>query len=155
MKFVESLFSSISKVDLAVLALAAIVATLVNQVVMEATQQHEVVETGLTTVGPVLDVMTVNELVMGAAREAAAAVSGLQRTAHRGWDRAGTATNVEGLTGFVLGDLGPATIAGNPPRCLRGNVGAVFEVAVARKAGSHRIVNPRMNHHLVAVGGRT
>jgi hypothetical protein len=80
---------------------------------MEPAQQDEVVEARLATVGPVLYVMTVDKLVIGAAREAAATVPGLQCTPHGGWNGAGTTTDVERFARFVFFNFCLAAVALN------------------------------------------
>ena len=57
---------TIFKVGLTVIAALAVETTFVNEVMMIAAQQYEVVETGFTTIRPVLDVVTIAELVAGA-----------------------------------------------------------------------------------------
>lgn len=61
------------------------IAAFVHQPVMMAAELHEVVEARLATVGPVLDVVAVDVTRAGAAREAAAAVAGVQCAAHCRW----------------------------------------------------------------------
>jgi hypothetical protein len=73
----EALVSAILEPDFSVLAAFALEPTLVHKAVMVPAQQDEVVEAGFATIGPVFDVMTVDELRMGAAREATAAIAGL------------------------------------------------------------------------------
>ncbi len=87
-KLVQLPCSSVHEVDLAVLAPLAVEATFMNQMMMMSTEQHQVVQTGFTTVCPVNDVVPVDELVIGATRETATAVSCLQCPPHRWWNRA-------------------------------------------------------------------
>jgi hypothetical protein len=49
-------------------------------------EQHEVVEARFTAVCPVNNVVTIDKLVIGAAREAAATISRLQSTPHWWWN---------------------------------------------------------------------
>lgn len=67
--------SAVLEVDLTVATAFAVEATFVNETMMVTAKQDEVVETRFPTVGPVLDVVTVAELVARAAREAATAVA--------------------------------------------------------------------------------
>lgn len=50
-------------------------AAFVHQAVMMAAQQHEVVERGFAAVGPVLNMMGIDEAMSSAPRKAAAAVA--------------------------------------------------------------------------------
>jgi len=63
--------------DLPTIAAFAVETTLVHQPMMVPAEQHEVVEARFTAIRPVFDVMTVDELRVGTAREAATAVAGL------------------------------------------------------------------------------
>ena len=89
-------------------------------------EQCKVIETRLTAVCPVLDVVTIAELVVGTAREAATAISGLQCTSHSRRNRTRAASDVEWLTGLVFFDGRLAAIARNAFRCFRGNAGSVL-----------------------------
>ena len=84
----ETLRSPVFEPDLTVLILPTIESTLMNEVMVVPAQQYEVVEAGLTAIGPVFDVVAVAELVVGAPGKAATAVSRPQRTPDSGWNRA-------------------------------------------------------------------
>ena len=66
-----------------------------NQPVVAPAEQNEVVDPGLTTIGPVPDVVGINKLVAGTTRKATASVSSFQCTPYGGWNGAGFATDVE------------------------------------------------------------
>ena len=53
---------AVFKIDLAILVARAVEATLVNQAMMVAEQQYEVIEARFTTIRPVPDVVTVAKL---------------------------------------------------------------------------------------------
>jgi len=57
-----------------------------NQPVVMPAEQYEVVETGVTAIGPMLYVVSVNEMLVRTAREAAIPVSGLQSPSHWWWN---------------------------------------------------------------------
>ena len=68
------MLSLVVEIDLAVSRLLAGESTFVNKVMMVPAEQHEVVQTGFPAVGPVFDVMTIDETGVGTARKAATAV---------------------------------------------------------------------------------
>jgi hypothetical protein len=57
------------------LVLFATEAALVHESMMMATQQHEIIETRLSAITPVPDVVSVDEMPVGSARETASFVS--------------------------------------------------------------------------------
>ena len=77
LEFLQSLVPAVFKINLAVLAARAVEATLVNQAMMVAAQQYEVIEARFATIRPVLDMVTVAEFVTGAAWKPATTVPGL------------------------------------------------------------------------------
>jgi len=99
-----------------------------NQPVMEATQLHKVVETGVTTVRPVLYVVTINEMLMSTPREAAILVSRLQSTSHRGRNNPRFASNRQWFALFILNDPGDGAVTTDSPRRYRGNVGSILDM---------------------------
>jgi hypothetical protein len=139
----EALVSAILEPDFSVLAAFALEPTLVHQAVMVPAQQDEVVETGFTAIGPVFDVMTVDELRMDAARVATAAIAGLQGTACGRRYRAGPPTDGEGFAVCILVDDGSGAVAGDalgrPPQghLARGDVGGIVDVVVAAMGRSY------------------
>ena len=58
-------------------------AALVNEQVLKRTEGHEILKRVFTTVRRVLDVMAVQDASVGAARQAAAPVAGVERAANR------------------------------------------------------------------------
>ncbi|HEX9885234.1 MAG TPA: hypothetical protein VGA70_02050, partial [Longimicrobiales bacterium] len=69
-------------------------AVLVDSAVMEAAEQHEIVEPSGAAIGPVADVMGVGE-AEAAAWKGAATVPGFERAANGGRNRAGASADVE------------------------------------------------------------
>jgi len=91
-------------------------AALVDKAVVVTTQQHEVIEFGFAPVGPVDDVVSVDEALPGASREAAAAIAPAEPP-DNGWgDGAGAAADVEHIPRRVLGHDDEAGVAGETPR---------------------------------------
>jgi len=115
LELLEALLALIDEVDLAASTRAAIETTLVDEMVVKAAQQHEVVETGLTAVGPVPDVVAVAELVAGTAREAAAAVPGLQGAPHSRRNGPRAPPDVQRLAIGVFFNGAGAAVAANTP----------------------------------------
>ena len=71
----QRLSSLISENDLAVFGFLASEPAFVHEVMMASTQQHQIVETRLTAIGPVPDVMTIDEFMVRAARKTASLVA--------------------------------------------------------------------------------
>lgn len=65
--------ASIDEIDFAFSAFPAVEAALVHEVMVMAAQQHEVIQARLAALRPVLNVMAIDKLVVGAAREATTA----------------------------------------------------------------------------------
>ena len=63
--------------------------TLVHEPVMVTTELHEIVEARLTAVSPVPDVVSIDEMLVRAARKSAVFVSRLQRASHCGRNNPG------------------------------------------------------------------
>ena len=95
---------------------------------MAATQQYEIVEIGLATVAPVLDVMGITPTGSpGAAGDSTPSVTDHQRSANRGRDGPGCSTHIEDRrigTRDYPGDLG---IAGDTPSDLRSDDAGIFK----------------------------
>ena len=107
------------------------VAVLVDRPVMTPTQEDEVPERGLTSIGPVPDVVGIGE-AEPTAKEAAPTVSGLERTAKRRWDRAGPPTQVKHrAVGRVVTHFDRPRITCQSPGSYRGNSRAVLELGLA------------------------
>jgi hypothetical protein len=86
----------------------------VHEAVVTVAQKHEVPETGLATIGPVLDVVPFGEPET-AARETAAAIAGLEGAAHVGGNGAGPPPHAEDVAVRVVRHPDYARVAGNPP----------------------------------------
>ncbi len=97
----------------------------VHRSVMAPTEQHQVVESRFSTIGPVLDVMRITE-AEPTAWEAAAAVPVVQRPPD-GWRYCpGSSADIEhGAVGVMRHDH-TARITGDAPRRSRGNAYAVL-----------------------------
>ena len=72
----------IAELHLATPVLLAVEATFMHQPVMTATKLDQVVETGFATAAPVLNMVAIDEMAMGAAWESADIVPGAQGTPH-------------------------------------------------------------------------
>ena len=79
-----------------------------------STKQHEVVESGLSTIGPVRDVMAIDEAGIYTTRKTTAVVSSLQCAADRRWNRARFAPDIERFAVLGLTNAYNTTIADNP-----------------------------------------
>jgi hypothetical protein len=85
------LLSLIFEIDFSISGFLAGESTFMNKVMMVPAEQHQVVQTGVSPVGPVFDVMSIDESGVRAARKATTIVSNAQCTPHRGWNRPRTA----------------------------------------------------------------
>ena len=81
---------------------------------MVPAQQHEVVETGRATVGPVSDVMTIDESRVHAAGKPTAAVAPLQRAMHRRRNHPRFAADIERFAAAALENSDHRAVAGDP-----------------------------------------
>ena len=72
----------VAELHLAERVLLAGEAAFMHQPVMTATKLDQVVETGLATAAPVLNVVAIDEMAVGAARKPAETVPGAQGTSH-------------------------------------------------------------------------
>ena len=95
-------------------------ALLVNGAVVPATEQGEIREGGGAPLGPVTDVMALAE-AEPAAREAAAAVSVMERPPKRRRDRPGPGSDFHNAAVPAVLHHHPARIARQAPRRFRGN----------------------------------
>ena len=73
----------------AVVVALDVVSALVHETMVRRAEQDEIVKRGLSTLGPVSEVVAVQTLGGRAAGETASAVSVRERAAYRGWDAAG------------------------------------------------------------------
>ena len=82
---------------------------------MEATEQHEVVEIGFATIGPVFDMVGV-AVLDGAAWEATAAIAVVQGASHGGVDAPFLPPDIEHLAVRTMRHDDTARFAPDPPR---------------------------------------
>ena len=68
-------------------------AAFVQQRMVRTAQQHEIRQRRFATVGPVLNVMTVNVATVGTTGKPAGAIAQMQCSIDCGWNRAGLATD--------------------------------------------------------------
>ena len=101
------------------------IAVLVDKAVVVAAQADQVSERGLATIGPVMDMVTLDEDAVAAAREAARRVSFQQRTLHRRGDRARLPTDGQRRAGLILDHVDDAAVAREATGRFRGNAGAI------------------------------
>ena len=98
--------------------------------------------------GPVLHVVTLDEMPGGTAREAATTIPGPERPVNGGGDAAGLAANVERHAIGVFHQAHDARVASQPPGALAGKLRAVLELRAAGgvRFGKHLRVNPLRGH---------
>ena len=65
----------VGEIDLSISRFLASEAAFVDEVMMAPAERHEIIQTGLTAIGPVFDVMSIDEFGVGAARKAATPVA--------------------------------------------------------------------------------
>jgi hypothetical protein len=98
---------------------------LVDEGVVPSTGENEVAERGLAAVGPVLDVVGVEEEDVGAAGEGALVLlAEVEGATDSGGNRAGAAADVENVAAVVLDDLDEGGVAAEAARRLRGDAGS-------------------------------
>ena len=104
------------------------VAALVHQAMVEVTQLHQIREARLTAMGPVRDVVALDEMPGGAPREAAtplrgqAHIPGPECPVNGRGDAAGLAAHVERHAGTVFRKTHDARVAGEPPGAFAGQL---------------------------------
>ena len=84
------------------------------------TQKGQILEAGNASVQPVLDVVAVQEAVVGAAGEGTAAVAQDEGTPNRGWNRARAPANGHVCSSLVVADGHDAAITGHTAKRFRG-----------------------------------
>jgi hypothetical protein len=136
--------------------------------VVPSTQQHQVIQTGGAAVGPMVDVMGIAPS-RRAAREATAAIAGVQRTPN-GWrDRPGATAGLGHLAVSVVMHHHERRVARQPSRRFPGNSlrsmvefehaafrcrGVLFRaLGPSRRWHRRRVVH--VQHHLIAVARRS
>ena len=139
------------KFDLAILLHRHPETDFVNQPVVPAAQQHEVVHASLAAVGPVADVVGVDETGAGTAGEAAALVAVVQGAADGGRDGAGFASDIQRFAPGGLVPMDDGGIAGQAPGRFRGNVAATVEFGLGARAVSLEGFHIGVEVHQVAV----
>src|SRR5215218_8418295 len=107
-----------------------LVASLVQQAVVEAAEENEIVDARRPAMRPVPDVMGIDGAVVRAAGETAASVAATQCAAQRGRHRARLATDAQRPSG-TLDQRDDGGVAGKPPRGLGSERLAVGKLAAA------------------------
>ena len=107
---------------------------------MPAAEQDEVVHARLAAARPVLDVVGIDEAMVLAAREAAAAVAAPERSTQGGRNRACLPPDRERLAVTLL-QLDHGGIAGKPPGGFRRKCRPLGELAAALSACKRRLVD--------------
>jgi hypothetical protein len=110
-------------------------AAFMDRPVMRPAQQHQICQARGTAIGPVDDVMSVDEAPLRAAREATAPIADAQRPRNRRRNLPCAPPDVQHVALAILVHARPAAVARHPPRRFRGNVGAVFELAAPPPVG--------------------
>jgi hypothetical protein len=96
-----------------------------------------------------MEVMAVQERLIGAAREAAMTVADQQSPTNRRRNGTRAAAHVEDTAGRVARDDDQTAIAGHPPKRLLGNVRSISELR-AERAGGRRQVGSHVQHNFAA-----
>ena len=105
------------------------VAAFVDQAVVMATEEDEIVHFRFSTIGPMLDMVGVNVLVGSAAGKTAAVIAALQSTAYGGRNRAASPANVQSVAIFILVPVYDAAVASQAARRFRGDLCAGIQPA--------------------------
>ena len=118
-------------------------------------QQYQVVYGRFTAIRPMLDVMRIDKVAVGAAGKAATAIAPLQGAANGRRNGAAFTPDVQGLTIFFIQPLRPTCIAGDAPRGFRSNGASVFYFGLAiEPVGSERFhVSVHMHREAISAAG--
>src|SRR5262245_19952918 len=127
---------------------------------MKAAQRDEIVELGLATVRPVLDVVPIAEARAVAAGKAAATVPGAQRSFDRQRDRARLAADVERVAVLAFDDADDRSVTSETSRRVERERRAVLHLAAMRATlgGGLLLAEDRLvdvHDDLHTVGGRS
>jgi len=127
-----------------------LIALFVDSAVMPATEQGEIRERGGAPLGPVTEVMALDE-AGSAPREATAVVSMIQGSPDRRRNRPGPGGYFHDTTVPAVPHDYAARIARQSPRRFRGNVCAVLQDGLAGRIGIRENRGVDVDHDLVAV----
>ena len=94
-----------------------------HQSMMISAELHQIVDAGFTARGPVLDVVAIEVILMGAAGKAAAFVPGFQYPSHGGGDDPELSPDIDEFAGFVFEKFNHTAVTSDAPGCFRGNNG--------------------------------
>src|SRR5262245_14992996 len=114
-------------------------APFVNGTMVITTQGKEVRRSCLTALGSMLDVRCIDPAGAIAPREAATAISGVEKAAQRCRNRAGLAPDVQRFTVLVFDDTDDARVTRKTPRRLRGDRRSFLELAAPSLLVSERL----------------
>src|SRR5262245_19808574 len=106
-----------------------------HQMVMCRAKQHEVLKCCFSSVLPMLHVMTMYKAPIRAARKPTATAPCLESSSYRRRNGPRTPSHVERSPLSIHYHANHARIAGDPPKCFRGNSRAVFESAAQHPIG--------------------
>ena len=121
-----------------------------EQPVVEAAEQDQVVQAGAAAVDPVVDVVGVDKAAVRAHREPAAAIARPERPANRRRNRARLAADVQHRAAFARRHRHQRPVAADAPERLRGNACSVVKERLAGAVRSqHRLL--QMNDDLIDV----
>ncbi len=126
-----------------------------HQAMVEVTQLHQVLQARLTAMGPVLDVVTLDEIPRGAPREAAATVSGPECPVNGGRDAAGLSTDVERHAISVFHQAHDSRVAGEAPGALVGKLRTVLQLRAARGVRIREHLGVYMDDDVMPLAGKT
>ena len=130
------------------------VATLMYRPMMDATEKGKVAQAGLSTGGPVANVMAVHEATVGASRETTASVASLERPTNSRRDGPSLAADVEGRTSLVLHNADHRGVTGQPTRGLGGQGGAILQLATTLDVHG-QYLGVDVHRHQVAISAMT
>ena len=86
-----------------------------QQSVVVAAQQHQIIQCGLTSIGPVLDVVRIDVTMGGTPRESTTCITRPQSTPQRRVDGAGFAPHIQYVAFRVFVDSNHRSITTHPP----------------------------------------
>ena len=114
---------------------------------------NEVLQAGLTAMGPVLHMVTLDEMPGGTAGESAALVPGPECPVDGGGDAAGLAPHIQRHAGAVFRKTHDARVAGEAPGALAGKLRAVFQLRAAGGVGVGKHLRVHVDNDVMPLAG--
>jgi len=122
-----------------------VVAPLMDQTMMPTAQQHRIREARLAPIGPMADVVRIDEASVRTAGKGAAAIPGPQGALERRRHRALLAPDIQGLAVGPIHHRHDTAVAAQAFNGFHGQVRAPFTPMERRAI--------HVNHHLIGIGG--